>query len=107
MVPQTVGSGAANPAIGDVAPASATSTAAPVVPVATQAVAPIKCNWTEHTSPDGYKYYYNSTTGESKVIFLYRLHFLLRSPHAIFLKIKQNVDKFVLMSTCSGKSQRS
>ncbi|KAK9049963.1 hypothetical protein SSX86_031068, partial [Deinandra increscens subsp. villosa] len=27
---------------------------------------PVKCNWTEHTSPDGYKYYYNSTTGESK-----------------------------------------
>ncbi|CAI9288741.1 unnamed protein product [Lactuca saligna] len=26
----------------------------------------LKCNWTEHTSPDGYKYYYNSTTGESK-----------------------------------------
>ena len=24
-------------------------------------------NWTEHTSPDGYKYYYNSVTGESKV----------------------------------------
>ncbi|XP_022959132.1 flowering time control protein FCA-like isoform X2 [Cucurbita moschata] len=23
-------------------------------------------NWTEHTSPDGYKYYYNSVTGESK-----------------------------------------
>ncbi|KAM7488035.1 hypothetical protein LguiB_025519 [Lonicera macranthoides] len=66
MVPQTVGSGTANQAIGDVTPASATSAAAPVVPVATQAVAPIKCNWTEHTSPDGYKYYYNSTTGESK-----------------------------------------
>lgn len=26
-----------------------------------------KCNWTEHTSPDGYKYYYNSVTGESRV----------------------------------------
>lgn len=25
-----------------------------------------KCNWTEHTSPDGYKYYYNSVTGESR-----------------------------------------
>ncbi|XP_057809768.1 flowering time control protein FCA-like [Salvia miltiorrhiza] len=23
-------------------------------------------NWSEHTSPDGYKYYYNSLTGESK-----------------------------------------
>ncbi|KAK4854710.1 hypothetical protein QYF36_000353 [Acer negundo] len=28
--------------------------------------APVKCNWTEHTSPDGYKYYYNNMTGESK-----------------------------------------
>lgn len=26
----------------------------------------VKCNWTEHTSPDGFKYYYNSTTGESR-----------------------------------------
>ncbi|KAK1591801.1 hypothetical protein Q3G72_013906 [Acer saccharum] len=28
--------------------------------------APAKCNWTEHTSPDGYKYYYNMMNGESK-----------------------------------------
>ncbi|XP_057843240.2 flowering time control protein FCA isoform X3 [Cryptomeria japonica] len=28
--------------------------------------APATCNWTEHTSPEGYKYYYNSVTGESK-----------------------------------------
>ncbi|XP_055818447.1 flowering time control protein FCA isoform X2 [Solanum dulcamara] len=26
----------------------------------------VKCNWTEHTSPDGFKYYYNSTTRESR-----------------------------------------
>ncbi|CAN4106311.1 unnamed protein product [Withania somnifera] len=26
----------------------------------------VKCDWTEHTSPDGFKYYYNSTTGESR-----------------------------------------
>lgn len=25
------------------------------------------CNWTEHTSPEGFKYYYNSITRESKV----------------------------------------
>ncbi|KAG9148221.1 hypothetical protein Leryth_021592 [Lithospermum erythrorhizon] len=35
-------------------------------PMVTGAVAPIKCNWTEHTSPDGFKYYYNNATGESK-----------------------------------------
>lgn len=26
-----------------------------------------KCNWTEHISPEGFKYYYNSVTGESRV----------------------------------------
>nr|XP_043631992.1 flowering time control protein FCA isoform X2 [Erigeron canadensis] len=40
--------------------------AASVAPVVPPAVGSSKCNWTEHTSPDGYKYYYNSTTGESK-----------------------------------------
>lgn len=30
------------------------------------AAGPAKCTWTEHTSPDGYNYYYNSVTGESK-----------------------------------------
>ncbi|GMH29723.1 hypothetical protein Nepgr_031566 [Nepenthes gracilis] len=29
------------------------------------AMVPITCNWTEHTSPDGFKYYHNSATGES------------------------------------------
>ncbi|KGN47451.1 flowering time control protein FCA isoform X2 [Cucumis sativus] len=50
--------------------ASATSDAhtstVPPAAINTQVVAPVKCNWTEHTSPDGYKYYYNSVTGESK-----------------------------------------
>ncbi|EOA16093.1 hypothetical protein CARUB_v10004227mg [Capsella rubella] len=38
-------------------------TAAPAV---SQSVFIVKCNWTEHTSPDGFKYYYNGVTGESK-----------------------------------------
>ncbi|KAL8481318.1 hypothetical protein ACS0TY_027727 [Phlomoides rotata] len=37
---------------------AATTTASPAVPAT--------CNWSEHMSPDGYKYYYNSLTGESK-----------------------------------------
>ncbi|CAM8993115.1 unnamed protein product [Rhodiola kirilowii] len=32
----------------------------------TQGTASETCCWTEHLSPDGYKYYYNSTTGESR-----------------------------------------
>ncbi|KAL8197858.1 hypothetical protein R6Q57_030146 [Mikania cordata] len=40
--------------------------AAAIAPLMLPAGGPVKCNWTEHTSPDGYKYYYNSTTGESK-----------------------------------------
>ncbi|XP_047259603.1 flowering time control protein FCA isoform X4 [Capsicum annuum] len=31
-----------------------------------QTTGQVKCNWTEHMSPDGFKYYYNSTTGESR-----------------------------------------
>ncbi|XP_061357024.1 flowering time control protein FCA isoform X2 [Gastrolobium bilobum] len=31
-----------------------------------QNVAVAKCNWTEHISPEGFKYYYNSVTGESR-----------------------------------------
>jgi CUG-BP- and ETR3-like factor len=38
----------------------------PTLGDATPAATPVKCSWTEHTSPDGYKYYYNSTSGESK-----------------------------------------
>lgn len=51
-----------------VAPPSETPSAssAPVGSVAAAKPAPVKCNWTEHTSPDGYKYYYNSVTGESR-----------------------------------------
>ncbi|PON93153.1 RNA binding protein [Trema orientale] len=62
-VPQAVNSLPAATASADV-PSS--TSAAPAVPLTNQAVAPVKCSWTEHTSPDGYKYYYNSVTGESK-----------------------------------------
>ncbi|XP_071940240.1 flowering time control protein FCA-like isoform X2 [Coffea arabica] len=48
---------------GDVA---AAESANPTVPATSRAIAAGKCNWTEHISPEGYKYYYNSTTGESK-----------------------------------------
>ncbi|KAL6639824.1 hypothetical protein ACP70R_022646 [Stipagrostis hirtigluma subsp. patula] len=32
----------------------------------TSPAVPLTCNWTEHSSPEGFKYYYNSITRESK-----------------------------------------
>lgn len=58
--------------------ATGTHVAAPAAGVpsstpATSSVQPISqnttlgnCNWTEHLSPEGFKYYYNSVTGESR-----------------------------------------
>ncbi|XP_019180779.1 PREDICTED: flowering time control protein FCA isoform X1 [Ipomoea nil] len=42
------------------------TSAAPAAPATSQTIATLKCDWTEHTAPDGYKYYHNSVTGESK-----------------------------------------
>lgn len=58
------------------APSDEHTSTVPPVAINTQAVAPVKCNWTEHTSPDGYKYYYNSVTGESKVSFFEDSNFM-------------------------------
>ncbi|KAM5568698.1 hypothetical protein ABKV19_016298 [Rosa sericea] len=63
IVPQTVANTPATTPAADVP--SATSVA-PAIPVTNQTITPAKCIWTEHTSPDGYKYYYNSATGESR-----------------------------------------
>ncbi|KAK1269846.1 Flowering time control protein FCA [Acorus gramineus] len=52
------------------APASTpmTASATPAVPASSNSLAPLTCNWTEHTSPEGFKYYYNSVTCESKAL---------------------------------------
>ncbi|KAK3018599.1 hypothetical protein RJ639_004931 [Escallonia herrerae] len=63
VVPKSAVSTPANQPVADVPPAA---TSSPAVPVASRLVAPTKCNWTEHTAPDGYKYYHNSITQESK-----------------------------------------
>ncbi|KAG4126842.1 hypothetical protein ERO13_D10G180400v2 [Gossypium hirsutum] len=55
MMPQAVGSAPAKTPGTDV-PSSASAAMKPVV----------ECHWTEHTSPDGFKYYHNSLTRESK-----------------------------------------
>ncbi|CAD5189998.1 unnamed protein product [Musa acuminata subsp. malaccensis] len=63
------------PQSSSIPPTTASSTPASVVPttaatlpnsVNTSPAVPMTCNWTEHTSPDGFKYYYNSATQESK-----------------------------------------
>ncbi|MCO5573631.1 hypothetical protein L7F22_027403 [Adiantum nelumboides] len=44
------------------------SIASPVTTTVSATSVPMitSCDWTEHTSPDGHKYYYNSKTGESR-----------------------------------------
>ncbi|XP_054820731.1 flowering time control protein FCA-like [Prosopis cineraria] len=42
------------------------SLSASAVPAINQNIAPAKCDWTEHISPEGFKYYHNSVTGESR-----------------------------------------
>ncbi|XP_020530557.1 flowering time control protein FCA isoform X2 [Amborella trichopoda] len=74
LVPQSPWTGVApqnmvsTPAVATAAVAPSAISAVPTVPVSTQssAVLVTTCNWTEHTSPEGYKYYYNSVTGVSK-----------------------------------------
>ncbi|GKV40532.1 hypothetical protein SLEP1_g48165 [Rubroshorea leprosula] len=42
-----------------------TSSSSPTVPQNLEALATLECDWSEHTCPDGYKYYYNCVTLES------------------------------------------
>ncbi|KAK1323358.1 Flowering time control protein FCA [Acorus calamus] len=62
VMPQTVSTAATT------APASMSMSvsASPAVPASSKSLAPLTCSWTEHTSPEGFKYYYNSVTSESK-----------------------------------------
>ncbi|KAJ8501314.1 hypothetical protein OPV22_011866 [Ensete ventricosum] len=46
--------------------ASSTQSAKPSSAVNASPSVPLTCNWTEHTSPEGFKYYYNSITRESR-----------------------------------------
>ncbi|KAJ4727839.1 flowering time control protein FCA-like [Melia azedarach] len=45
---------------------AASTPTVPTVPQSSQTVAPLECDWSEHTCPDGNKYYYNCVTCESK-----------------------------------------
>ncbi|KAK1275061.1 Flowering time control protein FCA [Acorus gramineus] len=63
VMPQTVSSTATT----SPASTSVSVSASPAVPASSKSLAPLTCSWTEHTSPEGFKYYYNSVTSESKV----------------------------------------
>lgn len=45
---------------------SASASTIPTVPQSPQVAASPECDWSEHTCPDGYKYYYNCETCESR-----------------------------------------
>lgn len=59
-------SASSNPVSTPTVVTSSTNASTTPPPVATQSAAPISCDWSEHTSPDGYKYYYNCVTRESR-----------------------------------------
>jgi CUG-BP- and ETR3-like factor len=54
---------------GNIQPASRNSVTS-AVPPSPQIVDPGECDWSEHSCPDGYKYYYNCITCESRVSYL-------------------------------------
>ncbi|XP_042988793.1 flowering time control protein FCA-like [Carya illinoinensis] len=55
-----------SPRTGSNPPILASTSSSPAVPLSPQIVAPLECDWSEHTCPDGYKYYYNCVTYESR-----------------------------------------
>ncbi|KAI7983455.1 Flowering time control protein FCA [Camellia lanceoleosa] len=60
--PQTV---SGTPTASELVLPSSTSSS-PAVPPSTQTTDLLDCDWSEHTCPDGYKYYYNCVTLESR-----------------------------------------
>ncbi|CAJ1940810.1 unnamed protein product [Sphenostylis stenocarpa] len=62
-VAQTVASTHATVPATDVSSSKIVTSALPAI---NHNMAFAKCNWTEHISPEGFKYYYNSVTGESR-----------------------------------------
>lgn len=60
-----------SPHTGSNPPILASTSSSPAVPLSPQIVAPLECDWSEHTCPDGYKYYYNCVTYESRVNVLH------------------------------------
>nr|POE55935.1 isoform delta of flowering time control protein fca [Quercus suber] len=47
-------------------PTVASSSTSPAVPLSPHTTASLECDWSEHTCPDGHKYYYNCVTRESR-----------------------------------------
>ncbi|KAF5819142.1 putative WW domain-containing protein [Helianthus annuus] len=77
--------------------------AASVAPVVFSSGGPVKCNWTEHISLDGYRYYYNSMTGESKVnIVTFCIIY-----YVFLVNLKSVVNIYYKSGGYSGRDQRS
>ncbi|XP_031274109.1 flowering time control protein FCA-like [Pistacia vera] len=55
-----------SPRTGNTPQTSACTATVPAVPPSPHTEASLECDWSEHTCPDGYKYYYNCETCESK-----------------------------------------
>ncbi|KAM4074096.1 hypothetical protein ACB094_10G067700 [Castanea mollissima] len=47
-------------------PTVASNSTSPTVPLSPHTTACLECDWSEHTCPDGHKYYYNCVTRESR-----------------------------------------
>lgn len=71
----------------------ATSSSSPTVPHNLEALATLECDWSEHTCPDGYKYYYNCVTLESTVSFCLWIFTASEYLEVFFPKDIRNINK--------------
>lgn len=93
-VPQAVASSPAGAPAADVH--SFTSVASAV---------PAKSNWTEHISPEGFKYYHNSVTGESRVgIYLNFLDVSYFCPFYFVTEVFLHATKIFLHKSIVGET---
>jgi hypothetical protein len=85
-----------------IVPSTSTS---PTVPISPQKATSLECDWSEHTCPDGYQYYYNCVSCESRVSFLPWTMFLAFSVWVFVLREEKLIA--VEIDFCSGRCLRS